>query len=683
MTLLQQHPLADVQFDPVEEVLHGMRVVDPYRCLEDRDSAAAANWITLQQTLHDAYFSNISRFDWLRARVTECLDVEVVDQPAQVGSRRFYRRREKDHEQACIYVSDRVTGKESLLVDPSAQGPFASVAIHRISDDGSLLAYEVKQGGRDIQEIKVVQVESGSPLPDAIPSGLARGFAFTSDNTGYYYCHESLATTKGGRPHEIRCHQFGTRVEDDRILFHAPRTPRSRLVLTHDAYNLGAVLVHDHGSDLAIDLYLASRVEDQTWKAVFTNRTTPYGPFLEEGRIFVQSHADTPNGQVVELDDDGTELRVVVPECYAQIQGLAIASDRIYVHYVINLATSVRCWTLTGQYLGALDAPQNGSFTFLPSYGGRKETFFYSNESFTDPPRIIQYCPQSREHLGWPRQPALSGTTRYTIQQVSYPSKDGSQIPISLLMLKDSDSEAGRPALLTAYGGFGVCMTPRFSVLVKVMLDLGAIFAIPNIRGGSEFGSDWHNAARRQSRQAAYDDFIAAAEWLCERGLTNPSKLAIFGGSNSGLLVGVAMTQRPDLFRAVLCVAPILDMVRYELLGNAHTWREEYGTVEDAGDFGALYAYSPYHHVQEDVNYPSTLFVCGAKDDRCCPAHVWKMSARLQLRSVQTNPILVDYSTERGHSPVLPLSVRVDALTRRVQFLCQELGIPAPTGVVP
>jgi len=194
-------------------------------------------------------------------------------------------------------------------------------------------------------------------------------------------------------------------------------------------------------------------------------------------------------------------------------------------------------------------------------------------------------------------------------------------------------------------------------------------------RGGSEFGKAWHEAARGRHRQVAFDDFIFAAEWLCAQHLTNPDKLAIFGGSNSGLLVGVAMTQRPDLFRAVLCIAPLLDMVRYQRFDQAHKWQHEYGTIDDPQDFRVLHAYSPYHHVHDDVNYPSTLFVSGDKDNRCNPAHTRKMSGRLQERTAQKNPILVDYSLERGHSPVLPLSVRIEALTRRIAFLCRELGI--------
>jgi prolyl oligopeptidase len=675
-------PIAATRFDTVEEVLHGTRIIDPYRALEDRGCDATRSWIAHQQMLHSVYFSAMAGLDELKTRIRPMLCVERVDQPAQIGTRRFFRRRRGEDEQPSIYVSDVSGADESLLIDPCVHGHFTSVAIHRISDDGCLLAYELKQGGTDAEEIRFLRTESGERLPDVIANGYARGFDFISDNTGYYYCHESPSAETSDSPHELRRHRFGTHGSQDIVLFCAPRTARSRLVLIQDRYNLGAVLLHECDSGMTIDLYLASRTADERWYAVFKNRPTPYGPFLEDGHIFVQSHTETPNGQIIELDRGGAELRVIVPERGEQIQGLAIAGDWLYVRYTINLAAVVHCWTLSGRYVGRLDVPESGSLNFLPSYSNRKDDIFYSHESFTDPPRIIQYSPRTQNHLVWASQPAWPSSTKCTVQQFSYRSKDGASIPISILMLAGSERKKERPAILTAYGGFGVCVTPRFSVLVRTLVDLGAIFSVPNIRGGSEFGSEWREAARRQNRQVAYDDFIAAAEWLCNQGLTDPQKLGIFGGSNSGLLVGVAMTQRPELFRAVLCVAPILDMVRYERLGNAKRWKEEYGTVEDADDFSALFAYSPYQRVREDVNYPSTLFVCGEKDDRCPPAHVWKMSARLQLRKAQRNPILVDYSAERGHSAVQPLSVRVDALTRRVAFLCRELGISVTDGKV-
>jgi len=232
---------------------------------------------------------------------------------------------------------------------------------------------------------------------------------------------------------------------------------------------------------------------------------------------------------------------------------------------------------------------------------------------------------------------------------------------------------------MTSYGGFGIAVTPRFSVLVAIMIECGAIFALPRIRGGGELGMQWHDAARGRNRQKSFDDFLAAAEWLCSRGITSPSQLAIFGGSNSGLLVGAALTQRPDLFAVALCIAPLLDMVRYELFDRAVKWRREYGTVQDPEDFRALYAYSPYHRVQDDVDYPPIMFVSGDKDDRCNSLHVRKMAARLQDREAQSSAVIVDYSEERGHTPVLPLTTRVSALARRIAFLAKHLNVLLPT----
>jgi prolyl oligopeptidase len=311
----------------------------------------------------------------------------------------------------------------------------------------------------------------------------------------------------------------------------------------------------------------------------------------------------------------------------------------------------------------------------LPIKADETDSIFYTYESFTQPLAIFEH----NLSYGWTRRwnlrehPTLAPYVH--VREATYSSKDDVKIPLALLTRNQADPPEQGPVVMTGYGGFGVPMTPQFSVLVAIMMELGAAFALPNIRGGGEFGKDWHDAAHGNKRQVAFDDFVAAAEWLFSEGVTTPGQLGIFGGSNSGLLVGVAMTQRPELFRAVLCIAPLLDMVRYERFDQSAKWRQEYGTVDDPEDFAALYAYSPYHHIGDNTDYPSVFFVSGDNDDRCNPAHVRKMAAQLQCQDRLT-PVVVDYSKERGHSPVLPLSVRVDALARRITFLCREMNIP-------
>lgn len=661
-----------------KDVLHGVTVFDPYRWLEDRSSLHTEEWILSQKTRLDSYFSGLQGLDALRIRVSDFLNVEVIDQVAQIGNRCFYRHRAKNQEQASIWVKDATTKKARVLVDPNQQGEFVSARIRIISDDGSLLAYDLRHGGEDKAAIRIVDTASGRILPDHLDTGYCRGLVFRADKAGFYFCHE---TADAIGDHTIRLRTSGRSADEDRIVFRQPRTPRSRLGLMSDELHLGAAYVHDHGADVAVDFYRAHLSHDERWECVFTNRPLPCAPILIDGRILMLSEEGAPNGRIVELCEKGRQLGIIVPESESRIQDLAIAGESVYVAYLIRNRTVVQAYSLSGQRLGNVNLRRDGSVTFLPSYGSRADTLLYSYQSFTEPPTIYGYLPQTGKSERWWKSTRPLHCVPYRIRRVKYLSRDGTEIAMTLVTTKDAEPLGERPTILTSYGGFGASMTPQFSVLVSILLELGAAFAVPNIRGGSEQGKAWHEAARGRNRQVAVDDFVSAAEWLCSQHVTSSDKLAIFGGSNSGLLVGAALTQRPDLFRAVLCIAPLLDMVRYERFGQARKWESEYGTVKDAEDFLALYAYSPYHHLNPDRNYPSILFVAGDKDDRCDPVHVRKMAARLQDGIGQTNPILVDYSPERGHCPVLPLSMRIDALTRRIAFLCRELSIPVPLGV--
>jgi prolyl oligopeptidase len=669
-------PLSTLPPSPVEEVIHGVLVPDPYRWLEDRGLPETEEWIADQQQRSKEYFAECGNLDALRSRVREYLDVEVLDQPAKVAGRYFYRRRDPGQEQASIYVRDIATGHERLLVDSTEQGVFVSVGIYRVSEDGSLLAYELKHGGEDKKVIHIVDVETGHTLSDRLETGHARGFVFTSDKGGFYYCHEMYAASE---EHAIRLHRFHD-PGADQVVFRVTRTCGSRLVLTADDLHLGAIWIHQGNSEPLADFFIAHRNKPSIWKQVFAGRPLTYSPILSHGRIFAISYDAAPNGKLVELNDDGCEVRVIIPERSTTIRQLVIAPDRFYASYYANSVSAIQVWNLSGEWLSDIDVPTDGTIQILPIQSQSESGFFYSYESFTRPPAIFEYRPETNEHKLWHRRSFPTIHDNYRIEKASFHSKDGTDIPLTLVVRKSTDLSRQNPVIMTGYGGFGVPMTPQFSVFVTMMLEFGAIFALPHIRGGGEFGKPWHEAARGRYRQTAVDDFLAAAAWLCTEEITSTEQLGIFGGSNSGLLVGAAMTQRPRFFRAVLCVAPLLDMVRYERFDQASRWRREYGSIKDYDEFQAPYSYSPYHHVQDDVDYPATLFVSGDKDDRCNPAHVRKTSARLQDRIAQKRPVLVDYSSERGHSPVLPLSVRVAALARRIGFLCRELNVTLPTG---
>jgi prolyl oligopeptidase len=666
--------------EPIVDVLHGVRVADPYRWLEDRTSQPTRHWIEVEQQRHNNYFAQLPGIVELRARVSSFLDRETLGQPSMVGNRLFFCRRRKGEEQGSIYLRNTETGEERSLVDPSRFGPNACIAIHRISQDGGLMAYAVKRGGERTEELRFLDVSSGRTFDDHLERGYARGLAFASDETGFYYCHEQAAPIRENHLHEVRFHLFGAPFDQDEVLISLPRNKDSRLVLISDERNLGAVFVCDGSSDTKADLYLACRSNIRCWRRIPIDGMPSYTPFLHNGRIYLVSFSPEPNGEILDFDQDTGDISVIVPAWRESIEDLHLAEECLYLSYRVDNQTHIHRWTWDGKFLGVLPPHPEGSFRFLPSYSGSSDALFFAHESFSEPPSILIYRETTRSYTPWGMQAHGLPDRRYLIRRISYPSKDGTQIPMWIVEQEGGNTDVCRPTILTAYGGFGISMTPRFSVLVAVMLELGCVFALPNIRGGSEFRKAWHEAARRRNRQVAYDDFIAAAEWLCANRITESERLAIFGGSNSGLLVAAAMTQKPELFRAVLCISPILDMLRYETFGNANKWIDEYGSVTDAEDFRVLHSYSPYHHVRDDIDYPATLFVTGDKDAQCDPAHVRKMAARMQDRPAQRRPILVDYSAERGHSPVLPLSVRVDALTRRIGFLSNELGIGVPVG---
>jgi prolyl oligopeptidase len=669
-------PLAMCGSDPVIEVLHGRPVIDPYRWLEDRLLPETELWIREQQQRYEDYFAMCPNLQPIRGRVRSFLEVEIVDQPARVAGRYFYRRRGPHQEQACIYMRDIATGVERLLVDPSDRGPFTSVSIHRISPTGSFVAYEVKQGGEDKHAIYIFDVERACTLQEKLDRGYARGFSFTSNDSGFYHCRDTQEQTVD---HAIHLHLYREPGAES-VIFRVARTEESRLILTADTVHLGAILLHRENSEPVVDFFIATQGSDWKWSNVFSDQTADTHPFLHRGRIFLLKGSRGGPRSITELASDGREVRTIIPQSTTAVLQIAIANDMIYASYREDCIPRIESWTLDGKHLGSIDAPKDGSIRLLPSPSSSGGSLFYSHESFDHPRKIFEYTSYAKRSRVWHGQQPAPVIARSNVRCISCLSKDGTEIPLTLVSLGDLPSDRPSPVLLTCYGGFGAAMTPEFSVLGTIMKEFGGVVAIAHIRGGGEFGQEWHDSGRKQSRQNSLDDFIAAAEWLCSHGITTPDRLAAFGGSNAGLVVAATMTQRPKLFAAVLCIGPLLDMVRYHRFDQACSWREEYGTADNVDDFRALYAYSPYHHVAADVDYPPVMFVTGDKDDRCNPAHTRKMAARLQCRTAQTSPIIVDYSEQRGHATALPLSVRVEALTRRIGFLCRELNVSPPAG---
>lgn len=664
--------------EPVTEVLHGVPITDPYRWLEDQDSPRTREWIQAQREYARSHLDAIPGRERIRERIRDLLDVETYDSVQKVGQRYFFRKRLPGQEQFGIYLRDGAEGADQLLLDPAERGtgPYTAVQPLRVSPDGRLLLYEVKEGGERTGTFELFDIEARQILPDILPRGHLRGFSFDPDSKSFYYVHEHMGLKRPSHRSAYH-HILGNRFEDDEEIFCADANQQSRLHIIPGSTRLGFLVLH-FGDSTLTDFLLWTMGSGNPPDPIIGGADYKFGPLLlQDGRILAITDRNAPNFRIVEVRpevDREPEFVDVVPQSDAVIQSWAIANEKVFVCYLRKLKTEVQIFDLAGRRVGELPVEPDTTVRFI---GGMEETdeLLFEQESFTQPIGIYRYASPNREIDLWARRIIRFDSENFTHTQVRFPAKDGTRIPMYLVGRRDVIEGGSRPLVITSYGGYGVAMTPQFSVFVAFLMERGCLFALPNIRGGSEFGAAWHEAARRRNRQVSFDDFIAAAEWLIETGRTEADRLGIFGGSNSGLLVGAAMTQRPELFRAVVCMVPMLDMLRYHLFDKARVWKDEFGTAGDPADFRTLLNYSPYHNVVEGTAYPATMIVSGDLDQNCNPLHARKMLARLQAANASEHPIFLDYNCHRGHSPVLPLSERIEALTDRMSFLCEQLGL--------
>jgi prolyl oligopeptidase len=665
--------------EPVTEILHGVAITDPYRWLEEQDSPRTRAWIREQTRYARAWLDRIPGRERIRQRVRELLDVGTYDSLQKAGNHYFFRKRLAGEEQPSIYLREGPDGQDQLLIDPAERGTgnYTAVKPLRVSPDGRLLLYEIKQGGERTGTFALFDVGARRTLPEILPRGYLRGFAFAPDGKSFYYVHEAI---EGKRPFSRAawCHVLGTRWSEDREVFRAGEEEKIRLCLVGNQARLGFVVYRFH-EKTRTDFYLARFRGSSAPELVLEDVDYFFGPVFAHDRIFALTDHGAANLRIVELrlrPNKAPGWREVVPESDSRIRQWLVTLDRIVVSYVQQADTRVFIFDFAGQKTGELPIAAGHSARLV--WGSpQDDEFFLETESFFEPPRIVRASGRTGESTTWATKDVPLDATGYQHCRLWYSSQDGTPIPLFLVGRREALEAGSHPTIMTAYGGYGLSVTPQFSAFVSFLIERGCLFALPGIRGGSEFGAAWHEAAKRRKRQTAYDDFLGAAEWLVSTGLTTRDKLAIFGGSNSGLLVGAAITQRPELFRATVCIAPMLDMLRYHLFDAAHIWRDEFGTAEDPGDFLALARYSPYHQVRPGVAYPATLIVSGDADRNCNPLHARKMTARLQSANTSGHPVLLDYHRFRGHSPVLPLTDRMEALVDRLAFLCGELELRA------
>jgi len=660
--------------DNVTETLHGVTITDRYRWLEDQNSPETRAWINAQNEYSASVLGSLPFRGRIRERLTQLLKIDTITAPVARGGRYFLYKRRADQNQAVIYVRDGLNGKDEVLLDPNPMSAdqTTSVQIQDISADGKLMVYGVRQGGEDEVTISLLDVDSRKELADRLPRGRI-GVSLKPDKTGFYYSR--FTNNVGGR---VYYHAMGTDPARDIEVFGKGYGPEVFVGanVSPDGHYLFLVASRGSSGDKT-ELYFQDLRTNGPITTIVNDVDAGFSTDIAGDHLYLLTNWNAPNRHVLDVDlkkPQRANWREVVPEAQSVITGFSAVGGKIFVNYLENAATRTRVFEASGKYARDITYPTMGSTSGMAGDWERDEGF-YTFSSFAQPVTIYRYQVASGKQEVFARLNVPVQSDQIEVKQVWYESKDKTKIPMFLVYKKGLKLDGNNPVFLTGYGGFNLNRTPGFSSVAAYWAESGGVYALPNLRGGGEFGEKWHKAGMFEHKQNVFDDFIGAAEWLIRNKYTNPSKLAISGGSNGGLLVGAAMTQRPDLFQAVVCSYPLLDMIRYQSFLVARLWVPEYGSSENAEQFKYIYAYSPYHHVKKGEKYPAVLFVTGDADTRVAPLHARKMTALVQSSTGSDRPVLLHYNTKAGHSGGLPVSQQIEDQTDELSFLFWQLGV--------
>lgn len=659
----------------VVDTLHGHGIEDPYRWLEEQDSSDTRVWIDAQNRYTQSVLERISGREKVRQRLTELIKVDRIGRPIERNGRYFLYKRAADQDQYVIYKREGLHGADEVLVDANAMSTDHSVScdILDISRDGKLLAYTVQRGGEDEKEVRFLDVETGQELADVFPRANYFGLSITADNRALYYCLYDFE--KGAR---VYYHAFGADRAEDKLIFGEGYGPEKIIgcELSEDRRYL-LLPVYYGSSGTKNEFYYLDVAKGGPVKTLVNDIEARFYGQVAGGKIFVQTNWEAPNWRILAVDLSKPARKYwkeIIPASDAGIEDFSLAGGKIFVAYLENVSSRVKIFEPDGKETGELPVPSLGSVTgIIGQWNG--DELFYQFSSYHIPSTVYRYDVATGEQEIFTRRNAPVDTDKIEVRQVWFESRDGTKVPMFVVHAKDLKLDGQRPTYLYGYGGFNSSETPYFNSLAVLWAEQGGVFAVANIRGGGEFGDDWHQAAMFEKKQNSFDDFIAAAEWLIANNYTNSSKLAISGGSNGGLLVGAVMNQRPELCRAVVCWHPLLDMLRYHKFLMGPFWVTEYGSADEPDQFEYIYEYSPYHHVKKGTKYPAVLLISGDSDTRVDPMHARKMTALLQATTGSDNPVLLYYDTKAGHSGGRPATQQIEDLTVETSFLWWQLGV--------
>ncbi|GCE10860.1 prolyl oligopeptidase family serine peptidase [Tengunoibacter tsumagoiensis] len=687
--------------DGTVDEYHGRQIADPYRWLEDDTAVETQEWSQAQHQCTRAYLDAIPMREHIKARYTELIDYPKWSTPYQVGDSYHFFYNTGLQNQSLLYIEPKQVQRSRehplasarLVLDPNTLSADGTVALTNIafSKDGSLLTYGTSQSGSDWQELHIRRVVEGTDYPEVLKWCKFSGIAWRHDNSGFYY---NRFPEPGSVPAEdqsnfstVYWHRLGTPQSEDVLAFERPDAKELGFspFITDDGKYL--ILNVWHGTDAQNRLYyrpVLSAHEDeatntQSFVRLLDEADASYQFVGNDGATFYfQTDLQAPHGRLIAIDTEQPECehwRELIAEQEDVLAFAFVAHQHFVLAYMHDAHHKMQVHRKDGSFLRQIELPMLGS---IIDASGRPDgdEFFFNFTSYLYPPTIFRYTFADEKVELWHQTESKFDPSNYETTQVFYPSKDGTRVPMFLTYKKGLTLNGNNPVLIYGYGGFDISMTPGFSITPLLWAEQGGIYAVANLRGGNEYGEEWHEAGMLEHKQNVFDDFIAAAEWLIEQGYTHASRVAIMGGSNGGLLVAACLVQRPDLYGAVVCRVPVIDMLRYHKFTVGRYWTGEYGNAEQSAEqFAFMYAYSPLHNVREGVAYPPTLIMTADTDDRVVPGHARKFAATLQQANGGEKPIFLRVEFKAGHGMGKPTTKVIDEESDILAFLCQTFDL--------
>ncbi|HEY3644794.1 MAG TPA: prolyl oligopeptidase family serine peptidase [Gammaproteobacteria bacterium] len=671
---------------------HGVKVPAPYAWMEDLNDPEVAKWVEAENKLTFAYLDKIPERPWMQQRLKQLWNYEKVGTPYRVGGKLFFTKNSGLQNQSVVYMQGPQDKQPVLLMDPNALSPDGSVdlALWVPSDDARYFAYGLSQGGSDWDEVHVRDLKSGKDLSDDVKWLKFSGLAWTHDGKGFFYSRypapaEGKAISSEIKDQTLYYHVLGTAQSADKLIYARPDLATWIVggSVSEDGRYLYITL--SNGNDAQNELYYADLGDPKkpdtsaAIKPLFTDNSAQYQPLDDMGdTLFLQTSKDAPNRKVVSFkfsDPDPKHWKTVVPEAQDVIEASYLIGGQVVVQYLKDAHSKVKLYAPDGAAKGELKFPTLGS---VLAVSGRNDTpeIFYSFASYLNPTSIYRYDLKEGSTSTFFAPKVPFDASQYETKQVFYTSKDGTKIPMFITAKKGLKLDGNNPTLLYAYGGFDISITPSFNPILPVWLELGGVYAVPNLRGGGEYGEAWHSAGMFGKKQNVFDDYAWAAKYLVSEHYTSVKRLGISGYSNGGLLVGASITENPQLFGAAYGGAGVMDMLRYEKFSGGALWASEYGSTSDPKAFEWLRAYSPVQNVKPGTCYPPTLLTTADHDDRVVPSHTYKFGAALQAAQACDNPVLVRIETNTSHG-YMPTDKRIAQTVDVWAFLAYSLGIQA------